>query len=147
MISYYELLEMFELAWWECYTWCQNFPILNYFFLLDGDVIWSFLSMTLCSIQDLEKRILSFEEEAEIVSAITFALNSVPDKELKRSSLARLLSLSYVAVEKLVCFLMYCNTFFFLQWLIYFLFYFVYINVIVTVIFFKNLWNKTQHSV
>lgn len=52
--------------------------------------------------EDLEKRILSFEEEAEIVSAITFALNSVPNKELKKSSLARLLSSSYGAIEKLV---------------------------------------------
>ncbi|XP_028553838.1 uncharacterized protein LOC110092572 isoform X2 [Dendrobium catenatum] len=51
---------------------------------------------------DLEKRILSFEEEAEIVSAITLTLNSVPNKELKKSSLARLLSSSYVAIENLI---------------------------------------------
>ncbi|KAL0920160.1 hypothetical protein M5K25_009277 [Dendrobium thyrsiflorum] len=52
--------------------------------------------------EDLEKRILSFEEEAEIVSAVTLTLNSVPNKELKKSSLARLLSSSYVAIENLI---------------------------------------------
>ncbi|XP_020585146.1 transportin MOS14 isoform X2 [Phalaenopsis equestris] len=52
--------------------------------------------------EDFEKGILSFEEEAELVSAITFTLNSVPNKQLRKSSLARLLSSSYGAIEKLI---------------------------------------------
>lgn len=52
--------------------------------------------------EDLEKRSLSLEEEEEVVSAITLTLTSVPNKELKKSSLARLLSASYGAIGKLV---------------------------------------------
>lgn len=51
--------------------------------------------------EGLEKRNLPLEEEEEVVSAITLTLNSIPNKELKKSSLARLLSSSYGAIEKL----------------------------------------------
>ncbi|KAG6487437.1 hypothetical protein ZIOFF_056023 [Zingiber officinale] len=51
---------------------------------------------------DLEKWNLSYEEEEEIVSAITLTLNTIVNKELKKSSLSRLLSSSYKAIEKLV---------------------------------------------
>jgi transportin-3 len=46
---------------------------------------------------------LRIEDEEEIITAITHALCSVLDKELRKSSLARLLCSSYTAVEKLVC--------------------------------------------
>ncbi|KAG6520138.1 hypothetical protein ZIOFF_017170 [Zingiber officinale] len=52
--------------------------------------------------EDLEKWNLSYEEEEEIVSAITLTLNTIVNKELKKSSLSRLLSSSYKAIEKLV---------------------------------------------
>ncbi|XP_029122253.1 uncharacterized protein [Elaeis guineensis] len=52
--------------------------------------------------EGLEKGNLPVEEEEEIVSAITLTLNSIPNKELKKSSLARLLSSSYGAIEKLI---------------------------------------------
>ncbi|XP_077250127.1 ARM repeat superfamily protein isoform X2 [Tasmannia lanceolata] len=52
--------------------------------------------------EGLEKRHLPLEEEEEVVSAITLILNSVPNKELKNNSLARLLSSSYGAIEKLI---------------------------------------------
>ncbi|XP_020245625.1 LOW QUALITY PROTEIN: importin-13 [Asparagus officinalis] len=52
--------------------------------------------------EDLEKRSLSLEEEEEVVSAITLTISSVPNKELKKSSLARLLSSSYGAIGKLI---------------------------------------------
>ncbi|KAG8090646.1 hypothetical protein GUJ93_ZPchr0011g26887 [Zizania palustris] len=45
---------------------------------------------------------LRIEDEEEIISAITHALCSILDKELRRSSLARLLCSSYSAVEKLI---------------------------------------------
>lgn len=45
---------------------------------------------------------LRIEDEEEIISAITHALCSVLDKELRKSSLARLLCSSYTAVEKLI---------------------------------------------
>ncbi|XP_073005339.1 uncharacterized protein [Typha latifolia] len=52
--------------------------------------------------EDLEKRDIPLAEEEEIISAITLTLTSIPDKELKKSSLARLLSSSYGAIEKLM---------------------------------------------
>jgi len=51
----------------------------------------------------MDKGNLRLEDEEEIVSAITHALSSVHDKELRKSSLARLLCSSYSAVEKIVC--------------------------------------------
>lgn len=45
---------------------------------------------------------LRIEDEEEIITAITHALCSVLDKELRKSSLARLLCSSYTAVEKLI---------------------------------------------
>ena len=48
---------------------------------------------------------LRIEDEEEIISAITHALCSILDKELRKTSLARLLCSSYSAVEKIVCFL------------------------------------------
>lgn len=45
---------------------------------------------------------LRIEDEEEIISAITHALCSVLDKELKKSSLVRLLCSSYSAVEKII---------------------------------------------
>ncbi|KAG6510327.1 hypothetical protein ZIOFF_028337 [Zingiber officinale] len=56
----------------------------------------------LLSYLDLEKWNLSYEEEEEIVSAITLTLNTIVNKELKKSSLSRLLSSSYKAIEKLI---------------------------------------------
>jgi transportin-3 len=53
----------------------------------------------------MDKGNLLLEDEEEIVSAITLALSSVCDKELRKSSLARLLCSSYAVVEKIVCFL------------------------------------------
>ncbi|XP_026666278.2 transportin-3 isoform X4 [Phoenix dactylifera] len=52
--------------------------------------------------EGLEKGNLPLEEEEEIVCAITLTLNSIPNKELKKSSLARLLSSSYGTIEKLI---------------------------------------------
>lgn len=52
--------------------------------------------------EGLEKRNLPLEEEEEVVSAITLILNSVPNKELKKNSLARVLSSSYGAIGKLI---------------------------------------------
>jgi transportin-3 len=51
----------------------------------------------------MNKGNLQLEDEEEIISAITHALSSVSEKELKKSSLARLLCSSYSAVEKIVC--------------------------------------------
>ncbi|KAJ0988688.1 hypothetical protein J5N97_007044 [Dioscorea zingiberensis] len=51
--------------------------------------------------EGLEKKNLPLEEEEEVVTAITLILNSVPNKELKKNSLARLLCSSYGAIEKL----------------------------------------------
>lgn len=45
---------------------------------------------------------LRIEDEEEIISAITHTLCSVLDKELKKSSLAKLLCSSYSAVEKII---------------------------------------------
>uniref|UniRef100_J3N8V9 Exportin-1/Importin-beta-like domain-containing protein n=1 Tax=Oryza brachyantha TaxID=4533 RepID=J3N8V9_ORYBR len=45
---------------------------------------------------------LRIEDEEEIIGAITHALCSVLDKELRKNSLARLLCSSYSAVEKLI---------------------------------------------
>ncbi|KAA8548316.1 hypothetical protein F0562_004745 [Nyssa sinensis] len=52
--------------------------------------------------EGLEKRHLSVEDEEEVVGAITPILGSVPNKELKNSLLARLLSPSYEAIGKLI---------------------------------------------
>lgn len=52
--------------------------------------------------EDLEKKSLPLEEEEEVVCAITLTLSSISNKELKKSSLARLLSSSYEAIEKLI---------------------------------------------
>ncbi|CAA6659698.1 unnamed protein product [Spirodela intermedia] len=49
----------------------------------------------------LEKRHLPLEEEEEVVSAIALVLSTVPDKELKNNTLARLLSSGCRAIEKL----------------------------------------------
>ncbi|EMS52799.1 hypothetical protein TRIUR3_11486 [Triticum urartu] len=45
---------------------------------------------------------LRIEDEEEIISAITHALCSILDKELRKTSLARLLCSSYSAVEKII---------------------------------------------
>ncbi|XP_039124758.1 transportin MOS14 isoform X2 [Dioscorea cayenensis subsp. rotundata] len=52
--------------------------------------------------EGLEKRNLPLEEEEEVVTAVTLILNSVPNQELKKNSLARLLCSSYGAIEKLI---------------------------------------------
>ncbi|WOL00603.1 transportin MOS14 [Canna indica] len=52
--------------------------------------------------EGLEKWDLTLEDEEEVVSAITLTLNSIPNKELKKSSISRLLSSSYGAIEKLI---------------------------------------------
>ncbi|XP_064956071.1 transportin MOS14-like isoform X2 [Musa acuminata AAA Group] len=52
--------------------------------------------------EGLEKWNLTLEEEEEVVTAITLTLNSIPNKELKKNSLSRLLSPSYGAIEKLI---------------------------------------------
>ncbi|XP_068665296.1 transportin MOS14 isoform X2 [Aristolochia californica] len=52
--------------------------------------------------EGLDRRLHPLEEDEEVVSAITIILNSVPNRELKKNSLARLLSSSYVAIEKLI---------------------------------------------
>lgn len=51
----------------------------------------------------MDKGNLRLEDDEEIVIAITQVLSSVRDKELRKSSLARLLCSSYSAVEKIVC--------------------------------------------
>ncbi|KAK1318956.1 hypothetical protein QJS10_CPB04g00017 [Acorus calamus] len=50
----------------------------------------------------LDKRNLPLQEEEEIVTAITLIINSVPNKELKKKYLARLLSSSYGTIEALI---------------------------------------------
>ncbi|ERN06419.1 transportin MOS14 isoform X1 [Amborella trichopoda] len=50
----------------------------------------------------LEKRHLTSGEEEEVVIAITLILNAVPNKELKKNSLARLLRSSYEAIGNLI---------------------------------------------
>ncbi|CAD6256823.1 unnamed protein product [Miscanthus lutarioriparius] len=52
--------------------------------------------------EGMNKGNLQLEDEEEIISAITHALSSVSEKELKKSSLARLLCSSYSAVEKII---------------------------------------------
>ncbi|XP_042502034.1 transportin MOS14 isoform X4 [Macadamia integrifolia] len=52
--------------------------------------------------EGLEKRHLPLEEDEEVVCAITMILGSIPNKELRNSSLARLLSSSYEAIGKLI---------------------------------------------
>ncbi|KAA0048527.1 transportin-3 isoform X1 [Cucumis melo var. makuwa] len=52
--------------------------------------------------ESLEKLHLPLEDEEEVVSAVSLILGSVPNKELKSNLLARLLSSSYEAIEKLV---------------------------------------------
>ncbi|RWR87141.1 transportin MOS14 isoform X4 [Cinnamomum micranthum f. kanehirae] len=52
--------------------------------------------------EGLEKRNLPLEDEEEVVTAITIILNSIRSKELKNNSLARLLSSSYISIEKLI---------------------------------------------
>ncbi|KAG0461419.1 hypothetical protein HPP92_021716 [Vanilla planifolia] len=53
-------------------------------------------------LEGLEYRSLSISVEEEIVSAITLTLASIPHCELKKSSLASLLSSSYGAIQKLI---------------------------------------------
>lgn len=53
----------------------------------------------------MDKGNLRLEDEEEIISAITHALSSIHDRELRKSSLARLLYSSYAVVENIVCFL------------------------------------------
>ncbi|KAI5393869.1 hypothetical protein KIW84_060826 [Lathyrus oleraceus] len=50
----------------------------------------------------LEKWHLSLEDEEEVMHAISLVLGSVPNLELKRNLLAKLLSSSYEAIGKLV---------------------------------------------
>ncbi|KAG6489049.1 hypothetical protein ZIOFF_050307 [Zingiber officinale] len=69
---------------------------------LNVSMLYSFHMKIGYSGNDLEKWNLSYEEEEEIVSAITLTLNTIVNKELKKSSLSRLLSSSYKAIEKLV---------------------------------------------
>ncbi|WVZ51352.1 hypothetical protein U9M48_002505 [Paspalum notatum var. saurae] len=52
--------------------------------------------------EGMDKGNLRLEDEEEIISAITHTLSSVDDKELRKSSLVRLLCSSYSAVEKIV---------------------------------------------
>lgn len=52
--------------------------------------------------EGLENSNLPFEDEEEVVGAITTILGSVPSKELKNSLLAKLLSFSYEAIAKLI---------------------------------------------
>ncbi|XP_043724641.1 importin-13 isoform X3 [Telopea speciosissima] len=52
--------------------------------------------------EGLEKRHLPLEEDEEVVCAITMILGSIPNKELRNNSLARLLSSSYEAIGKLI---------------------------------------------
>lgn len=52
--------------------------------------------------EGLEKRHLPLEDEEEVVSAITQVLVYVPNKDIKNSFLARLLSSSYEAIGKLI---------------------------------------------
>ncbi|KAL6842920.1 hypothetical protein ACP4OV_027233 [Aristida adscensionis] len=52
--------------------------------------------------EGMDKGHLRLEDEEEIVSAITHTLSSVHDKELRKSSLARLLYSSYSAVAKII---------------------------------------------
>ncbi|AQK57551.1 ARM repeat superfamily protein [Zea mays] len=52
--------------------------------------------------EGMNKGNLQLEDEEEIISAITHALSSISEKELKKSSLARLLCSSYSAVEKII---------------------------------------------
>jgi transportin-3 len=46
---------------------------------------------------------MAIEEEEEVVGAITLALSCIPNMELKKTSLARLTSSSYMSIKKLVC--------------------------------------------
>lgn len=46
---------------------------------------------------------MAIEEEEEVVGAITLALSCIPNKNLKETSLARLISSSYASIQKLVC--------------------------------------------
>ncbi|KAL5724540.1 hypothetical protein ACHQM5_007785 [Ranunculus cassubicifolius] len=52
--------------------------------------------------EELEKRDLPFDEEDEVVSAITLIIATIPNKELKNSYLSRVLSSSYDSIEKLI---------------------------------------------
>ncbi|KAI3916887.1 hypothetical protein MKW98_014348 [Papaver atlanticum] len=52
--------------------------------------------------EGLEERHLPLEEEEEVVSAITLIIGTIPDKQLKNNSLARLLSSCYGAIGKLI---------------------------------------------
>lgn len=59
-------------------------------------------------LQGLEKSHLPFEDEEEVVSAVSLILGSINNKELKSNLLARLLSSSFEAIGKLVsAFLVY----------------------------------------
>lgn len=78
-------------------------------YLADLPYIFFFWDCMQCSIQKtvflqgMDEGNLRIEDEEEIISAITHTLCSVLDKELKKSSLAKLLCSSYSAVEKIVC--------------------------------------------
>ncbi|KAJ1275764.1 hypothetical protein BS78_05G161400 [Paspalum vaginatum] len=52
--------------------------------------------------EGMDKGNLRLEDEEEIISAITHTLSSAGDKELRKSSLVRLLCSSYPAVEKII---------------------------------------------
>ncbi|XP_052188818.1 transportin MOS14 isoform X3 [Diospyros lotus] len=52
--------------------------------------------------EGLEKRHLAVEDEEEVVSAITLIVGVVPNKEIRNSLLARMLSPSYEAIGKLI---------------------------------------------
>ncbi|XP_078159617.1 ARM repeat superfamily protein isoform X1 [Carex rostrata] len=53
-------------------------------------------------IEDLERKNMAIEEEEEVVGAITLALSCIPNKNLKETSLARLISSSYTSIQKLI---------------------------------------------
>ncbi|KAJ3671776.1 hypothetical protein LUZ60_007855 [Juncus effusus] len=52
--------------------------------------------------EGLERKNLETEEEEEIIGAVTLALNSVPNKEIKKNYLAQLISPSYTAIQNLI---------------------------------------------
>ncbi|GJN04681.1 hypothetical protein PR202_ga22246 [Eleusine coracana subsp. coracana] len=52
--------------------------------------------------EGMDKGNLRLEDEEEIISAITHALSSIRDRELRKSSLTRLLCSSYAAVEMII---------------------------------------------
>ncbi|KAJ4794999.1 Transportin-3 [Rhynchospora pubera] len=53
-------------------------------------------------IEDVERKYIAIEEEEEVVGAITLALSCIPNKDLKKTSLARLISSSYASIHRLI---------------------------------------------